>query len=374
MNVRGMSIAVAAAVVLAGLVISPVAADVQVTPAAPPSELACNPKDPRLKGITLPKGRGPEAEAAAACLWLQYLERKNVPVAPIKVTGSPTMPKKFLKTIRKSLETGDRLTGQWADPNRSYEFVMSNDSKWMCKQGKKLVDPRAVGKGAQPQPWAQTFQSGCPGADYAFGAWQGKNLGENGQIYFSWGLFAPEDWKDVLPGANQRGNPIWFFPFATHENQHQLMNSVAYGPSSITEPIATRPMGAPGTWFYEGQAEYIGFMSAEISGARKNMRDFKIEQAKQNIKENGLRDLMVAIDYQPKGFQSPYSGGYFAYEYLLAHYGLEKTVTWWRDWHSGECEMGTFPICWVKRSEELFGMPAEELVDTLNDYIVRQIS
>lgn len=374
MRVQGISIALAAAIAVSSLIAPPTYGDVQVNPAAPPDTLACDPKDPRLKGIALPKGKGPEAEVAMACLWLQYLERRNAPVAPINVSGSPTVPKKYLKTIRQSLTTGDRLTGQWADPNRSYEFHISNNPKWMCEQGKKLVDPRAVGKGEQKQPWSQTFQSGCPGADYGFGAWQGMNLGDNGQVYFSWGLFSPKDWKSVLPGANQRGNPIWYFPFATHENQHQLQQSVAYGPSSINEPIATRPRGGPGTWFYEGQAEYIGFMSSEISGARKNMREFKIQQARQNIKENGMKDLMVAIDYRPEGFQSPYSAGYFAYEYLLAHYGLEKTVTWWRDWNSGECEVGTWEPCWVTKSEELFGMPAQQLIDTLNDYIKKQVA
>lgn len=363
----------AVALVAALLTASPVLAAEPQSP-KPTSELACDPKDPRLKGIDLPKGKGPEAEAAMACLWLQYLERSKAPVAPIKVTGSPTMPKQYLKTIRRSLEIGDRLTGEWADPNRSYEFVMSNDPKWMCQQGKKLVDPRAVGKGAQQQPWSKTFQSGCPGADYAFGAWQGKNLGENGQIYFSWGLFSPKDWRSIQSGANQRGNPIWYFAFATHENQHQLQNSVAYGPSEISDPIVSRSFGAPGTWFYEGQAEYLGFMSAEISGARENMRDFKIQQARENVREYGMKDLMVAVNYEPKGFQSPYSAGFFAYEYLLAHYGLEKTVTWWRDWNSGECEMGTMQPCWVLKAEELFGMPAEELLADINEYIKKQIA
>ena len=39
-----------------------------------------------------------------------------------------------------------------------------------------------------------------------------------------------------------------------------------------------------------------------------------------------------------------YGAGYLAYEYLLADYGLEKTVTWWRDWNTGECGTGkTWP-------------------------------
>ena len=47
---------------------------------------------------------------------------------------------------------------------------------------------------------------------------------------------------------------------------------------------------------------------------------------------------------QPRSSELHHGAGYLAYEYLLAHYGLEKTVTWWSDWTTGECGTGkTWP-------------------------------
>lgn len=353
---------------------SPVRADEAAPVGGIPSALACNPKDPRLKGVELPKGRGPEAEAAMACLWLQYLERKGAPVAPITVSASPGIPKAYLKTIRQSLAIGDRLTGQWADPGRSYEFVLANDPKWMCAKGGELVEPRSIGKGTQPKSWAQTEQSGCPGAKYFFGSWQGKNLGPDGATFFSWGLFTPKDWREVSRDPKRVGSPIWYLAFATHEHQHQLQGNVSNGVTFNGGGGSGRRNDGPVGWYSEGQAEYIGFMSAEISGARKDMRKFKLSQAREMVRDHGMKDLMITDNYTPKGWNSMYAAGFFAYEYLLAHYGLEKTVTWWREWNTEECGSGMREPCWMSKAPEIFGVSKDELISTLNDYIRRQIA
>ena len=47
---------------------------------------------------------------------------------------------------------------------------------------------------------------------------------------------------------------------------------------------------------------------------------------------------------QQRSSELHYGAGYLAYEYLLAYYGLEKTVTWWSDSNTGECGTGkTWP-------------------------------
>ena len=43
---------------------------------------------------------------------------------------------------------------------------------------------------------------------------------------------------------------------------------------------------------------------------------------------------------QQRSSELHHGAGYLAYEYLLAHYGLEKTVTWRSDRNTGNAALG----------------------------------
>ena len=340
-------------------------------PASAYAGLACDVADPRLKKVRLPNGNGPEARVAAACLHLQYLERAGAPTAPITVTTSPTFPSKHAAVARKSIIAGDRLTGQWGSPSHSYELVLSNDAEWLCAKGKEVVDPRAVGKSSQNPPWAETFQSGCPGAGYALASWRGMNLGPEADVYLSWQLIEANDWawiKDMV------GGPLAYYPYWTHEFQHQMQSSESNAVTLVLGAPNGQMNDGPVGWYSEGQAEYLGFMTSELTKERTNRRAGKLESARRGLKVNGWATYDLGDEAQNRSSDLHYGAGYFAYEYLLAHYGLEKTVTWWNDWNTSECGTRKTWPCWVSKAPELWGMTSEQMIDVLNAYVAQQLS
>jgi len=342
--------------------------------------LACDVADPRLKKISLPNGVGPEARVAAACLHLQYLDRAGAPTAPISIAASPTFPKNFAATASKSIAAGDRLTGQWGSPSRSYQLVLSNDAEWLCAKGKEIVGPGDVGKSSGAPSWSEIFQSGCPGAGYSMASWQGMNLGQEADTYFSWQLIEPADWAwikdmplDQSPAVNDE-SPLWYFPYWTHEFQHQMQSYVSNAVTLNYGSVDGRRNDGPLGWYSEGQAEYIGFTTSELTKERTNMRAYKIARARMGLAKNGWAAYDLRSEEQQRSSELHYGAGYLAYEYLLAHYGLEKTVRWWSDWNTEECGTGKTWPCWVSKAPELWGMTSEEMIDVLNAYVAQQLS
>jgi len=281
--------------------------------------LACDVADPRLKKIRLPNGVGPEARVAAACLHLQYLDRAGAPTAPISIAASPTFPKKLIPTARKSIAAGDRLTGQWGSPSRSYQLVLSNDADWLCAKGKEIVGPGDVGKSSVVPPWTGVFQSGCPGAGYSMASWQGMNLGQDADTYFSWQLIEPADWawiKDMPLDQSLAVNdesPLWYFPYWTHEFQHQMQSYVSNVVTLNYGSADGRRNDGPVGWYSEGQAEYIGFTTSELTKERSNMRAYKIARAQLGLKNNGWAAYDLRNEEQQRSSELHYGAGYLAY-------------------------------------------------------------
>ena len=104
------------------------------------------------------------------------------------------------------------------------------------------------------------------------------------------------------------------------------------------------------------------------------MRAYKIARARMGLKNNGWAAYDLRNEEQQRSSELHYGAGYLAYEYLLAHYGLEKTVRWWSDWNTEECGTGKTWPCWVSKSPELWGMTSEEMIDVLNAYVAQQLS
>jgi hypothetical protein len=153
--------------------------------------------------------------------------------------------------------------------------------------------------------------------------------------------------------------------------QSYVSNAVTLNYGSADGRRNDGPVG----WYSEGQAEYIGFTTSELTKERTNMRGYKIARARLGLKNNGWAAYDLRNEEQQRSSELHYGAGYLAYEYLLAHYGLEKTVTWWRDWNTGECGSGkTWQLCWVSKAPELWGMTSEEMIDVLNAYVAQQLS
>ena len=99
-----------------------------------------------------------------------------------------------------------------------------------------------------------------------------------------------------------------------------------------------------------------------------------MESARRGLKVNGWATYDLGDEAQNRSSDLHYGAGYFAYEYLLAHYGLEKTVTWWNDWNTSECGTRKTWPCWVSKAPELWGMTSEQMIDVLNAYVAQQLS
>lgn len=324
-------------------------------------DLACDPFDPRLKKKKLPNGVGPEARVAAACIQLAWIEGGKRSRPPVKITFSPSFPKKYKNIIKKSIQGGDRIYGHLMYPGTRYEAVFASDESWMCEFGKKNVDTRAIGKGAQSQSWAFDRNSGCPGAPSTFAGWEPKILGANGEIIFMWSFV-----KKKELGNFERGPSNWL-KFVSHEYVHGLQSQKAYAIRFTGNPPVS-----PNQWYGEGQAQYIGFSTGGLVASPADLRPFALQELKRDLKRYRLK----SVDMNNVGFNSnselSFSAGYFAYEYLLAHYGLERTFNFYTDWASAPCN-GNSHECWRGSAQSVFGKSAEQLINDLNKYVNSQL-
>ena len=330
-------------------------------PASAYENLACDPFDSRLKKKKLPNGVGPEARVAAACIQIAWIEGGKRARPPVKITFSPSFPKKYKKIIKKSIQGGERIYGHLTYPGTRYEAVFGSDESWMCDYGKENVDTRAIGKGTQFQSWASDRNSGCPGAPSGFAGWEPKILGANGETIFMWSFVRKKDLKEF-----ERGPSNWL-KFVSHEFVHGVQSQKAYALG-----FRGGPPISPDRWYGEGQAQYIGFSTGGLVASPADLRPFALQELKRDLKRYKLK----SVDMNNVGFNSnselAFSAGYFAYEYLLAHYGLERTFNFYTDWASAPCS-GNFNECWRGSAQTVFGKSADQLMDDLNKYINSQI-
>jgi len=328
--------------------------------------LVCDPFDKRLRKTKLNNGVGPEARVAAACWQLEWRSRGKVKTPPITVHSSPGFPAALTKRIERATAAGHRLFGRFADVT-SYEAIASVDSSYSCATGKKLIDPRrATRYGANP--WGETWNSGCPGTDYSPGGWTSTTLGEGASEFMAWTLIKPEQ-KQMLTDTNVLG-PTWFMGAVSHEFAHSIQMQRSEDPDNGGYP--ERGQESIGRWFGEGQAQYLGNYVAGLTIGPKDIRSAQLNQLREVMRDEGVRVIDLASmerDWQTNLVQP---AGYFAYEWLVAHYGPAATFTWWNEWNSA-CEEPGSGKCWRAQAQETFGMSAEALLTELNTYVNAQV-
>lgn len=321
--------------------------------------LACNPFTKRLRKTALPNGVGPEARVAAACMRLEWRKRGKAPIPPITVHRSPTYPKRFVEQLERGAAAGHRLFGRFADVE-SYELFASADANYSCREGKKLVDARAVFP-----PWFGLWESGyntgCPGTDYTPGGWTTAGLGDRMQIYFAWTLVKGKD-AYMFNDTSVLGPT--FFGTVSHEFVHNIQMQRAL--------IAINGQESIGRWFDEGQAQYLGNTAAAFSTGPADIRSVQLQQLRRVMRQQGVTRIdlaSMANDWQ-SNVVNP--AGYFAYEWLVAHYGLDATFDWLTTWNTN-CDRPGSDICWRTQAQEMFGMSGDQLLATIDEYVNRQL-
>lgn len=330
-------------------------------PAAFYKGLACNPFDRKLRKTALNNGQGPEARVAAACWQLEWRSRGKVRKPKITVYSSPGFPKSLVKRVKVGIAAGHRLFGRFADVT-SYEALMSVDPEYSCKAGKRLFDHRNFVDPGNFRDWETAYNSGCPGSNYSPAGWTSQILGEGGREYFGWTLVKPEQ-RQMLEHSQVLG-PAWFMGAVSHEFAHSIQ-----GQRSLETTNGSESMGR---WFGEGQAQYLGDFAAGLTTGPRDIRSYQLEQLREVMRDERVRT--IDLESMERDWQTGlvYPAGYFAYEWLVAHFGIEATFEWWNEWNS-DCPEPGKGICWREKSQELFGMSAEELLRTLNDYVNAQV-
>lgn len=322
--------------------------------------LACDPFSKRLRKTALPNGVGPEARAAAACMRLEWRSRAKAKVPPITVHFSKGFPQQYVDRLEKATAAGHRLFGRFGNVT-SYEILASTDAAYSCRQGKKLFDPRAdikpwFGK------WENGYNTGCPGSSYSPAGWTSGILGEEGTEYFAWTLIKPEA-SYYLSDTSVLG-PTWFFGAVSHEFAHSIQMQRSLGSTNGEESI--------GRWFDEGQAQYLGNIAAAYTIGPADIRSAQMQQLREVMREEGVTRIDFATMENDWQTNLVFPAGYFAYEWLLAHYGLEATFEWRTQWNT-DCERPGSSVCWRERAQEMFGMSDVKLIKTLNRYVNRQL-
>lgn len=331
------------------------------------SGLACNPFDKRLRKTSLNNGVGPEARVAAACWALEWRARGKVPVPTVTVHASPGFPAPLVTRVERGITAGHRLFGGFADVS-TYEAITSIDTAYSCATGKRLVDPRRS-SGSRFNPWTQTWNSGCPDTDYSPGGWTSTTLGDGGREYFAWTLIKPEQ-KQMLSNTDVLG-PTWFMGAVSHEFVHSIQMQRSDDPLNGGYP--ERGQESIGRWFGEGQAQYLGNYAASLTIGPKDIRSAQLSQLREVMREEGVK--VIDLESMERDWQTNlvYPAGYFAYEWLVAHYGSEATFTWWNQWNAG-CEEPGSGKCWRAKAPETFGMSAGQLLKSLNNYVNAQVA
>jgi len=319
------------------------------------SSLACDPYDSRLAGIQLPNGYGPEARAAAACTHLEWIEQIARPTRPISVLLSPGISTEQEYQLRTAAVAGDRLFGRFAIAPPTYLLLNSIDSGWSCTTGQDLLATYSVGRGVQ-SPWTGTRNSGCAGAPTSYGSWQPYSLGQNGDLLFTWSL---------APATQPSASNSYWWTFGSHEFVHSIAMQRA---SSVIQNSEV----SLGAWWGEGQAQYLGFSAGELNNGVSDTRSLAMSLLKSDMAATGTTQISIESLESAWGNSLIYSAGYFAYEYMLAHYGLENTFKFWSLWNSEQCTQSR-QICWRNKSQDMFGISSETLLSRIDNYINNQI-
>jgi len=324
--------------------------------------LACDPFDRTLRKTALANGVGPEARVAAACWALEWRARSKVTSPRVIVHASPGFPQRLTKRLRAGTVAGHRLFGRFADVQR-YEVLASVDPAYSCRTGKQEYDPRNIAYPHGPRDWSQAWNSGCPGTDYGPGGWTSSILGEGGRDYFAWTLIKPEQ-REMLSNSVVLG-PTWFMGAVSHEFVHSIQMQRSRESTNGQESM--------GRWYGEGQAQYLGNTAAGWTIGPADIRSAQLRQLREVMRQEKVRT--IKLESMERDWQTDlvHPAGYFAYEWLVAHYGIEATFTWWNEWNR-DCERPGSSVCWREKAPELFGMSAADLLRELNAYVNAQVA
>jgi hypothetical protein len=323
--------------------------------------LACDPFAANLATLALPNGAGPEARAAAACIQQDWMSRAGTPKPQLTMHLSPNYPADWSAPIPRAVAAGDRLFGQYGTAGHTYEVFASADAAWSCAEGSRLVDGRPNTAAAAPMVWALATGSGCPGTNYSPGSGYPTNVGPNGLTYFTWSLITDPNHDGPIDDPDSARGHVRFM---SHEFVHTAQLERARFPLGR--------MQMPGVWFGEGMAQFLSYWAGSLSVGPADIRAYALSNLRRDMTKSGVKHVSIAsVDTDANG-ELKYSTGFFAYEYLVAHFGIPATFDWISRWSASSCATA-FNGCWRDTAPELFGMSADLLMARLDAYVNAQL-
>ena len=337
-------------------------------PAESYKNLSCDPFDPRLKNYYLPNGVGPEARVSAACAALDWIDSGAPTDINITTYFSSDIPPLIQQRVKNSILAGERTFGKYGSQDRTYSILYSTDFDFSCKTGKEIM---LAQKETTPNilienrnKWELNNNSGCDKEKFIPGGGEPKVFGNDLQDYFSWTLLKPEDIKPEC--LDTKCNMMWFLKFTNHEYVHAIQ----------LQKLRKTPRGPedPGNWAGEGQAMFYQIQAGELHQGPGDYRTNMMEELTSDMKSANISEVKIEEVSKSDVFNLPFSAGYFAWEYLIAHYGPEKAWSWWEIWSGSTCTVGGPDLCWRQASQKTFGKTDEQILRDINTYINAQLS
>ena len=322
------------------------------------SAFACNPNDSRLKSLKIDSALSLEAQAAAACVALAYIENPKTK-SKINIRLSPKFQESTYTTLRRSVSAADRIFGNLGyKDSQTVEIFGSDEPAWMCENGRMLWTGRSNTE------WQKVTSSGCDGNLQYYSR---ADVLDSGKTPFLWFLVKPEQRLERPTGKYQAWSEL------IQQFGHELAHATMFQLSNFSE---TRFVEHPGGWYPEGQAQYLDLAIAWLEFKDKTWRNRLLSAAKRDaatyfpkkaISFQALSDQ--DIDYG----QAIYSLGGLASEYLIAHYGIKKTFDWYSMWSAPGCAFPNTQSCWQERADETFGLTPDELFKRLDKYVNNEL-
>lgn len=330
--------------------------------------LACDPFDTRLKNYYLPNGIGPEARVSAACAALDWIESGAPTDVKITTYFSSDIPPIIQQRVKNSILAGERTFGKYGSKDRTYSILYSSDFEFSCITGKEIMK---LQKEMTPMiltenrnKWETNKNSGCDKEKFFPGGGEPKVFGKNLQNYFQWTLLNPEDIKPEC--LDNKCNMMWWVKFLNHEYVHAIQ----------FQRIKKQPRGPedPGNWAGEGQAMFYQIQAGELHQGPGDFRTNMMEELITDMNSAQISEIKIEEVSKSKVYNLSFSAGYFAWEYLIAHYGPEKAWSWWEVWNGSTCTVEGPDKCWRQASQKTFGKTDQQILKEINTYINAQLS
>ncbi len=328
----------------------------------PYRDAACDPDDPRIAAakIVLPKGDGPEARIAAACVALEWLE--NDPPNPTLVTElrGPTVHPQRNVTDKQGLLAMERLIGRrFQQPGSEILLlVIGSDMEWACTYGRDAIDPRIP----RPLPWTDEWL-GCGTKQWVC---SGSNIGLTDGTRFIFGACP----KSIIDGSKA---PAKETKWNGLRSGHELIQILFFEMTSGEWGVPRGRWGgltarSAGVQYYERAAAWLAGTPRDWrfdeagSGQYNDARDVWKEWRKTEAETRKAFDFSTFVQQDWNTVEDPAatlsaSVTAFAGEYLIAHWGTGALFSWL----SGE---GSF--------EQVYGQSENELFEKIGAYVQQQ--